>query len=50
MSKNTERLRKLIDEMKITQGEALNTWNKGQAQPLTPTQWNAYMAQPNTPS
>lgn len=49
MSKNAERLRKLIDEMKVAPGEALNMWNKGQAEPLMPNQWNAYMAHPNTP-
>lgn len=50
MSKNGETLRKLVDEMKVDQDEALNIWNKGQAEPLTPVQWKAYMAQPNTPS
>lgn len=50
MSKNSDRLRKLIDEMTVAPDEALHMWNRGQAKPLTLVQWKAHTARPNTPS
>ena len=48
MSKNSFKLRALIEEMQLTEVEALVLWNKNQAPPLSEQRWKAYLAPPNS--
>lgn len=41
---NGQELRKLIEQAKFTQSAALAIFNKGQARPLSESQWKAYLA------
>ena len=41
---NGQRLRNLIEQAKCTQVAALAMFNKGQARPLSESQWKAYLA------
>lgn len=48
MSKNGDRLQKVITKMGVSQEEALSMWNKGRSEPLELAKWTAYMAPPDS--
>ena len=50
MSKNGEKLRKLIADANIEAEEALMIWNRGKAAPLSLEHWLAYMIEPTNDS
>lgn len=41
---NGQELRNIIEQAKYTQAAALAVFNKGQARPLSESQWKAYLA------
>ena len=41
---NGQELRSIIEQSKFTQAAALAIFNKGQARPLSESQWKAYLA------
>ena len=41
---NGQELRNIIEQAKYTQAAALAIFNKGQARPLSESQWKAYLA------
>ncbi|MDO8728672.1 MAG: hypothetical protein Q7K26_02125 [bacterium] len=41
---NGQELRNVIEQAKFTQSAALAIFNKGQARPLSESQWKAYLA------
>ena len=48
MSKNGEKLRKLIADANVEPEAALAIWNRGSAVPLSLANWFAYIREPTT--